>query len=484
VTCRIQEFREHDCRSAIAASASFTTPIDTTHPKSCVITEASLGRRGARQLRQKASLWVALPTTLRVDPGRIASWLLPLSGMLLAAMLVWLRRPDVLTNPQFYGEDGVYFANVYNHGLLATAITPQSGYLQTFPALTAGLARLVPLHHAPLVMNAAGILPMVLPLGLLLTRRAEALGPSLATRTLLGLLIVALPGVSEVHATSINSQWYLSISAVIVLLLPASERTAGRIFDRAVLLICGLTGVYVLVLLPVALLVGRWRGRPVPRATIRLLSACVALQIIAMVYLSANPLGPVTTAGRSSGGLDASVPLLWEIVGGRVILGTLVGDQAGLALGSTPFGLVAVLGVLVVAVAVPKQASVELRAAVLFAAGLLALALVRPLNPWPILAAEPAITRYWLLPKVAFVASMLWCVGRGHPLLVRAVASAALACTMLVGIPRDWSETAPPDSGWAVASRAFEHAAPGTRRQLPQLPLVPPGAWSVDLVHH
>ena len=77
---------------------------------------------------------------------------------LAAVALVASRRPDGLTNPQFWAEDGaVWFAQAYNQGPLTALLTPWTGYVQTFSRLVAAASLLVPLRHAPLVFNVAAV---------------------------------------------------------------------------------------------------------------------------------------------------------------------------------------------------------------------------------------------------------------------------------------------------------------------------------------
>ncbi|HEY5198088.1 MAG TPA: hypothetical protein VIJ51_13790 [Solirubrobacteraceae bacterium] len=111
------------------------------------------------------------------------------------------RRPDAITDAQFWAEDGtIFYANVYAHGVLATLVVPIGGYLNALPVLVTGIARTVPLTQAPLVTNLAAIAVQVLPVGLLLGRRAATISPKLAVRVLLAALYIGLPGAASVDA--------------------------------------------------------------------------------------------------------------------------------------------------------------------------------------------------------------------------------------------------------------------------------------------
>ena len=106
---------------------------------------------------------------------------------------LFCRSPRLLTHAQFYAEDGtIWFAQAYNGGWLHSLTLPQAGYLNTMPRLAAGLALLVPLPWAPLVMVIVGMTGQALPVPILLSPRSRNLA-SLPTRMLLAALYVALP---------------------------------------------------------------------------------------------------------------------------------------------------------------------------------------------------------------------------------------------------------------------------------------------------
>ncbi len=81
---------------------------------------------------------------------------------LAAVALVVSRRPDGITYPQFWAEDGmVWFAQAYNEGALPALLSPWTGYAQTFSRLVAAVSLLVPFRDAPLVFNVAAVLAQI-----------------------------------------------------------------------------------------------------------------------------------------------------------------------------------------------------------------------------------------------------------------------------------------------------------------------------------
>ena len=112
---------------------------------------------------------------------RIPEWLILTIVFLCAVALVISRRPDAITNPQFFGEDGFWFSKVHDDGPLGAllAANPNRGYFYAVPMLGACLAMLVPLRYAPLVMNVIAIAIMAAPAVLICSSRFAASVPPL-----------------------------------------------------------------------------------------------------------------------------------------------------------------------------------------------------------------------------------------------------------------------------------------------------------------
>jgi len=101
--------------------------------------------------------------------------------------LIASRRPDALTRPQFWAEDGaVWYAQAYNDGAWSALLHPWTGYVQTFSRLTAAVSLSVPLVDAPLVFAVAALVAQAVPpLFLLSSRFAGCAGVSGPTCALL-----------------------------------------------------------------------------------------------------------------------------------------------------------------------------------------------------------------------------------------------------------------------------------------------------------
>src|SRR3989442_626153 len=82
----------------------------------------------------------------------IPDWCLQLVVFALAFATVVSRRPDAISNPQFWAEDGKFlYADAYNTGGLGPFLWPYFGYLHLIPRLTALIAHALPLGRGPLL---------------------------------------------------------------------------------------------------------------------------------------------------------------------------------------------------------------------------------------------------------------------------------------------------------------------------------------------
>ncbi len=405
---------------------------------------------------------------------------MPLWGMLLAGALIVSRRPDAIMHAQFFAEDGtLFYTNVYNHGLLATLVVPQSGYFQELPVLAAGIAQLVPLALAPLVTNSIAIVIRVLPVGLLLSRRAETISPDIRVRALLAALYIGLPGAPESNANVDNALWYLAVAAVIVLMLRPPVSRAARVLDVAVVALCSVTGVFSIALAPLAFLYRRWRGATsVSRLNLAILTTGAAVQLLAIFVLEYHLPHGFYAQPRDVQPLHATVSGFFRIFGARVIAEPLLGNTIELnAAVAILLGLLAAVG----GVVAFRRGTAELKLTIGFGAALFVMALARPWGiGWPGLTLFPTGSRYFIIPQFAAVATLVWAVGYTHRPW-RVVLAGVLLFMCLVTIPTTWKYPSFEDNGFAQQASQFEHARPGTRMIFP---LEPGGDWSMTLVRH
>jgi hypothetical protein len=412
--------------------------------------------------------------------GAWRSWLgskVPAIGFVLAVALIVSRRPDAVTHAQLWAEDGrLFFADVYNRGFLATLLVPQSGYFQTLPVLVSGLARLLPLAWAPLAMNLAAIAVRALPVALLLGARARTISPDRRIRALLAALYIALPGLPEADGNIDNALWYLAVAAIIVLMRAPPVRRRGRLSDGAILLACATTGVFSIILAPLAIAYRRWRPDRVPWSSVAILSAGAALQLTSLIILQYHLPRGFNAAPRVSVPLGASPQLFLQLLGGRVILPAVFGDSVSFTEGA---GLLAGSAGVLAFVLAFRRAGAELRLFLAFAALQFVMALAHPQGvSWPQMTLASNSGRYFIIPGLAVAATLVWACAPARGPLIRPVTIGLLLFAAVVTIPTEWSYPAYKRTNFASKATTFEHSPPGTTTEF----ALNPNGWSMTLI--
>jgi hypothetical protein len=402
-------------------------------------------------------------------PAEAIGWRWPLLVFALGFFAVVSHRPDALFNPQFFGEDGaICFPEAYMFGWANSLLHLQSGYFQTLPRLAAGLALLVPLRFAPLLMNLVGITFQVLPMNVLLSSRCRNWGP-LWARALMAIIYVGLPNMQEVDAAVVNGQWHLALLACLLVLACIPETVRGRICDVCVMLLSGLTGPFCIILLPIAgvfwwLRRERWR-----LALIGVLAVTAAVQLSALASAAAN---------RPQAGLGAGPKLFLEILGGQIYLGALAGAHALPMQSSATFlVVVALLGAAMVVYCL-FRAPLELRLFICFAFLVFAASLRNPMMSitvpqWQVLR-DAYGARYWFFPLLGFSWALIGCLTSSRNAMIQ---SAAVLCFLAMGVAivRDWQYPAYTDFHFQDGARQFESARAG---EFVSIPIFPDG-WAM-----
>jgi len=391
----------------------------------------------------------------------------------LAVLVVISRRPDAVTNPQFWAEDGLlWFAQAHNLGWWRVLFQPETGYFCTLPRLTAALAQLLPLAAAPLLFNLVAILFQVLPVSFFLSSRFASLA-SLRSRLLLGFLYLALPNSFEVNANVTNAQWHLALLACLVVLAEPARSLGWRCFDFVMMVLSALTGPFAIMLLPVAGIAWGWRRRTKWTLTLLLtLAAGALLQVSAFLRTG--------SAARMQGSLGANPILFAKILSSQVFLAALIGKN------NLPYRhsyiiytvLIAIAGIAVLIYAL-LRARWELKLFIVFASLVLTAALLHPMAhapQWLELLSAWGV-RYWLLPMLAFVSALVWMAGNHNPRAVRFIAVAALLL-MSVGIVREWRYPGFADLQFGIYARQFSDLPKGSSLTIP----LNPQGWSMTLV--
>jgi hypothetical protein len=401
---------------------------------------------------------------------------LPATFLVVGVVLFLTRLPGtLLTN--LWAEDGMFFyAEAYNGSGLHALLNPHTSYLQTFPRLESLLAVHFPVLWAPYLATAVSLLWDVLPGALFVSDRFREVISSREVRVLLALASIALPGSYEVNGNLANVQWHLALLGFI-LLLAAPRTRVGHALDLVALAVVGLSGPFGFLLLPVAAVLAWKRDRWLwPR--IAVLATTVSLQ--GLIFLTHRGQRPPLSLG-ASGDLLVRIldrPLL------QPILGT---DSYQQLLHSTAWsGLWLPLVALIVGVSVVAYAlwrgPLQLRLLLWLGAGVMSFTLFAALAPahgalWPTLTDGNSNFRYFYIPGVVWLVTLVWAVCQDQLTALRAFALGLLALSLLVGIPRDWRYAEMRPTGYQAAAQAFDRSPPGTVATLP----IAPTSWTMVL---
>jgi hypothetical protein len=175
-----------------------------------------------------ASLLLALSDRLlggtEPDPGPSRRWLLRYLGVaaLLAAIIV-ARRPDAVTNPQFWAEDGyVFFYENLTLGFPRALAKMYLGFPYLAHRLIAFAGGLVPFALAPRVYTSSAIAITALGLATFALPGFRHLVRSDGLRVLFGIAAVSAPFDREVLSNLTNLGWFVAIwlSLLSVMRLP------------------------------------------------------------------------------------------------------------------------------------------------------------------------------------------------------------------------------------------------------------------------
>ncbi len=234
-----------------------------------------------------------------------------------AALILFIRKTDALTYPQFWAEDAtVFFIEQYNQGACAL-LNPYAGYLHLVPRLAALFAdAFFPYHAAPYVYNYLSLALTLLVVLSIFSERFDA-----GNKPLLALSIVLVPHFGgEVFLNITNVQWVLALLLVITLLKDEPGPQYGDVrvqasLDFGAVVFCGLTGPFVVFLLP--FFVVRFHKKRTPYNAGITLAALAAASV--QIFFMAT--GQVTEEERTPDNLFVLASVIGRKFFGNLFLG-------------------------------------------------------------------------------------------------------------------------------------------------------------------
>ena len=205
--------------------------------------------------------------------------------------ILFIRKPDAFLNPQFWAEDGtIFFKSALEDGW-SSMLDRYSGYFHFYPRLISCLAvELFPIAYQPHIYNFAALLGLLFVVSHLFVPRVNV-----SFRFVLALLLVLAPtgtevGVygSEAILVLTNTQWYLSLSLLLLLISRPPKRWTGWVFDLSTLLFVGFTGPFLVPFAPLFLARALYEKRVYPTAMCNLATTIAVIQALSAVDVTAE----------------------------------------------------------------------------------------------------------------------------------------------------------------------------------------------------
>jgi hypothetical protein len=190
------------------------------------------------------------------SPNKSLAPFLFLVSIVLSILALLQRKPEALTKPQFWAEDGViFFQQCFQTGA-RSIFTPYAGYLHAIPRVIALLTiNDVSYQYMPLGYNLASL---ILFLGLVCFIWWRT-GFDPFTKFFMTLALSLVPVGSEMVLCLTNVQWYTNLLIPLFFLVGYNRKYA--VFDGIILFLVGLSGPFSLVFLPAVCAIVWFRSR-------------------------------------------------------------------------------------------------------------------------------------------------------------------------------------------------------------------------------
>lgn len=201
-----------------------------------------------------------LPKTVSIGkpPSRAEalSAFLPTTGVI--SLLLFLRRPDALSAPQFFAEDGVvFFHDQLLFGIRQALWIPHAGYVLAIQRLTAMLGSLFGPGNSPAVYNGTALILSALCCAFFVLPVFRAVVRSDLLRFVVCCLFAIALDSAELIGTITQIQWFLQLLGILLLvrcwIRDSEPRLAGGILEGLLILVLTLSCPLLVLAVPLAL---------------------------------------------------------------------------------------------------------------------------------------------------------------------------------------------------------------------------------------
>lgn len=382
-----------------------------------------------------------------------------LASMILFFMLVVSRRPDIIHNAQFWAEDGyIFFKDAYEIGPINTIFKTSAGYFIVLIRIFAGLSLLFPIYYVPLFFNVLSICFFLLPVGIILSPRFRNIIKSKYLAFTIGFLYVGILNTEEIFGNLANIIWPLALAGFLVLFITPPKNTLQKAFDIAVLSSLGLSSPAGILLIPLACYLWFKNKSAQNKLNITVIAITSMLQVIAITFISHYQ--------RIGSQNDGNFLDLVKIVDGQVFMGGLLGVEFVEFFYQNNLVLYVLfcLGNSLLIYALVKS-PIWLKSLIIYSTLLLISMLfsLRPVdghNIWSLISYSGAGQRYWMIPIIAWISSLIWIMFCSKPKLLKVI-SALLLLLLVWGFPTSWRIKPYDEINFQYYSRRFEEKRPG-----------------------
>jgi hypothetical protein len=415
------------------------------------------------------------------------NWISGLVILIITYFFLFLRRPDILTNAQFWAEDGViWYKTAYESGVLKSLLYPQNGYYQTISKIVGGLSIFTPIAYAPLLTNALGILIRAAVVWFFLSKRFNFL--VLTPRVFVALYFILMPYTDEVHANITNAHWFLALYSLMILMANKSESIFWRAHDAIILLISSISGPFSVFLLPCLALkylsIEGFANIFNIKKIIKFFQSWHHLIILMGAIIQVVAILTSSESSRSSAPLGADLLVLSKIISSRVVVSTLATDNINLLFWDIPLLSILTSFVFLLAVIlVIKTQDWRPISLLLLSALIVGFSLAKPMisltePQWPILRSYLANQRYFVLPHITiFTLIALLSFEACKSIFAKTVYIFIFSISIAFLIINFFSITPLPNQHWKESARRFSIASSG---EVVIMPITPSG-WAIKL---
>lgn len=410
--------------------------------------------------------------------------------LIITYFFLFLRRPDILTNAQFWAEDGYFwYKNAYEDGIFFSLVNPMNGYFQSISRLVAGFSTLLPLDYAPLFTNASGLLIRSLLVWFFLSKRFDF--APLTPRIIISVYTVVIPYSDEVHTNITNAHWFLGLYSIMIL---TAYKAKGKLWfshDILILTIASLSGPFSVFLLPCIAVKYLFNTKYNNIISIKNIFSFIKkpqhyiiiigslIQVIAILTSLTS-----FSDARSHAPLGASPLILSNIIATRLLLSTFSLMDMSNLIWSSPLLSVTLTALFFIMTAfVIYSKNWRLISLLMFGLLVVGFSLARPMisltePQWPSLQQAACGQRYFILINIAvFSITAFALFNKCSTLFSKKIYICTLSMVLTFIIWKSFIIAPLPDYDWKSSVAIFNAAASGELVTLP----IPPG-WEMTLI--